>query len=438
MPPDLRRRSILIMKGSTMISPHVLRKIRRIYSDCLNCDDFESRNPDEQINESMYGSMRSLLQDLCRLAANPSNPEGLRLKPLDNLDMTVEELMALQYVQRDGKTMRLGAVVFSQFCRHRVDVVLDELFRQSSARELLDQPLAVNANPPQSLDELRHQLDEPEAQQEIGLVLMADLQQAWNGRTLRSFFMAKPNAQGFMAWWPEARLGSGTPIPTEAIPTRSGTVVNMLTRCDGDEEDGVTPYEWCAELRLEANSPWPDAVAYGMAYVFERDDEAFPVGGAEDLICAAHAVSDVDAQQVDALLHQHPDMDELIARSDIAFVWLWERRLGTARGLGAECLQAALQDLASRFPHLHTVVVNMKPSQFNDWGEGIDPPGIVIAKQDAIDALHAHVGELRLDDIVHGEVRMIVANRDPDPEELAQEAARAEAKRLMGKTVRRC
>jgi hypothetical protein len=178
---------------------------------------------------------------------------------------------------------------------------------------------------------------------------------------------------------------------------------------------------------------WPDAVAYGMAYVFERDATGLPVGTVDDMVCASDAVSDVDVQQIDALLAQHGDMPEIIQGSDLAMVWLWERRLGSERGLGAECLFAALRDLSARFGHLHTVAVNMKPAQFNDWEEGIDPPGIVVAKQEAIDALHSHIDALRPGDIVDGETRLFVANRDPDAGSAAETVARAAARRSIRK-----
>ncbi|MBK4737622.1 hypothetical protein [Noviherbaspirillum pedocola] len=416
-----------------MISSHVLSKIRRIYAGCLKFDDFESSCADEEVNTAMYGSMRGLLRDLCRLAANPSNPEGLRLPPLNNLGMTLHELMQLPYVQRDGKTMRLGAVVFSQFCRHRVAMLLEELFITCSAEELIGAALPVHAEAAHSIDELRHQLYEPTAQQEIGTILMTDLQQAWGARTLRSFFMAQPNAQGYMAWWPQAKVGSGMALPTHAVRTPSGTVSMTLTRCTEDASDPVAAHEWCAELRVEADAVWPDAVAYGMAYVFERDAAGLPLGTVDDMVCASDAVSDVDVQQVDALLAQHGDMPEVIQGSDIAMVWLWERRLGSERGLGAECLLAALRDLSARFPHLHTVAVNMKPAQFNDWEEGIDPPGIVVAKQEAIDALHSHIDALQPGDVVGGETRLFVANRDPDAGSAAETVARAAARRSIRK-----
>jgi hypothetical protein len=433
MPPDLRRCAILIKKGSTMIAPHVLSKIRRIYAGCLKFDDFESSCADEEVNTAMYGSMRGLLRDLCRLAANPSNPEGLRLPPLNNLGMTLHELMQLPYVQRDGKTMRLGAVVFSQFCRHRVAMVLEELFLTCTAEELIGNALPVHADAAHSLDELRQQLQEPNTQQEIGTILMADLQQAWGARTLRSFFMAQPNAQGYMAWWPEAKVGSGTALPTRSTRTPDGTVSIALTRCTVEEGGPVSAYEWCAELRVEAEAMWPDAVAYGMAYVFERDAVGLPLGTVDDMVCASDAVSDVDVQQINALAAQHGDLPEVIQGSDLALVWLWERRLGSERGLGALCLRTALRDLSARFSHLHTVAINMKPAQFNDWEEGIDPPAIVVAKQEAIDALHSHIEALQLGDIVGGEVRLFVANRDPDADAAAEAVAHAAARRSIRK-----
>lgn len=418
-----------------MISHRVLDRIRSIYADCLRFDDFESRNADSEADKALYGSLRSLLQDLCKLAATSSNSAGVRLPPLTNLDMTLREFMTMPYVQRDGRAMTLGAVLFAQFCRNRVSMVLEEMFLLSTEAELIDQALPVQGIAAHTLDELRQHLAEPAAQREIALALMADLEQAWCRRTLRSFFMAQANAQGYMAWWPESKIGNGKLLPTAAIATASGTVQNAVTRCeaqqDEQQQERVAAYEWCAELRGNPASAAPDAIAYGMAYVFERDSEGLPLGTVDDLVCASDAVSDVDVLQVDAMLAQHGDTPEIILGSDLAFVWLWERRLGSARGLGAECLKAALQDLVARFPAIRTLAINMKPAQFKSWDEGEDPPGIVLAKQEAIDAVHAYIGQARLDDIVRGEVRLIVSNQDPDADRAAQVVAQAAARRLI-------
>jgi hypothetical protein len=232
-------------------------------------------------------------------------------------------------------------------------------------------------------------------------------------------------------------VGEGTALASHAIPTPSGTVVNALTRCNPDDADAVVAHEWCAELRVVPGTARPDAIAYGMAYTFARDAEGCPLGTVDDLVCASDVVSDVDVLQVDALLEQHPDTPERIAGSDLAFVWLWERAIDSQPGLGAECLKAALNDLASRFPRLHTVAINMKPAQFKCWDGGEDPPAISLAKQEAIDALQQHIDSLRLGDIVNGEVRLIVSNTDPDPDKAAQLVARAAARRLLRQVGRR-
>jgi hypothetical protein len=420
-----------------MISPCVLQKIRAIYANYLSFDDFESQDPDPEVDRVLYGSMRTLIQDLCRVAARPTNSEGLRLPPLTDLDMTLHQFMTLPYVQRDGRSMTLGAVVFAQFCRNRVATVIEELFLVCAEKDLLSHAPTAAGNAPASIDELRHQLDQASVRQQLDHIFMTELEQAWSARTLRSFFMTEPNAQGYMAWWPEARVGEGTALASHAIPTPSGTVVNALTRCNPDDADAVVAHEWCAELRVVPGTARPDAIAYGMAYTFARDAEGCPLGTVDDLVCASDVVSDVDVLQVDALLEQHPDTPERIAGSDLAFVWLWERAIDSQPGLGAECLKAALNDLASRFPRLHTVAINMKPAQFKCWDGGEDPPAISLAKQEAIDALQQHIDSLRLGDIVNGEVRLIVSNTDPDPDKAAQLVARAAARRLLRQVGRR-
>ena len=134
-------------------------------------------------------------------------------------------------------------------------------------------------------------------------------------------------------------------------------------RYPDDEETHVRAYEWCAELREAAASELPDAVAYGMAYCFERTD-GMPVAGKWDLMTAADYLADVDLLQVNAFFEQHQDAEALIEAGDLAFVWLWERRSGARAGAGQACLRAALTDLRRRLRQIRTVVVDLKPYQF--------------------------------------------------------------------------
>jgi len=80
----------------------------------------------------------------------------------------------------------------------------------------------------------------------------------------------------------------------------------------------------------------------------------------------------------------------------LAFVWLWERREGTAKGFGAKCLVAAVDDLKRRFRRVKTVILDARPAQFADWGSELEPPMVVIQKRTAVDSLVSYIESLPL------------------------------------------
>jgi len=130
-----------------------------------------------------------------------------------------------------------------------------------------------------------------------------------------------------------------------------------------------------AKLTL-AGASQHGAAACGMVYVFDRV-KGTPTGDKDDLIFAADSMADDDVLQVQSFLDEHEDSSQVIDQSDLAFVWLWERREGTAKGLGATCLVAAVDDLKRRFRRVKTVILDARPAQFADWGSELEPPMVV-------------------------------------------------------------
>jgi hypothetical protein len=74
----------------------------------------------------------------------------------------------------------------------------------------------------------------------------------------------------------------------------------------------VRACEWAAELRADSSQALPNAAAYGMAYVFDRDETGTPYGGMDDLVAAADSVADTEVLQVGAFFDQHEDAEELL------------------------------------------------------------------------------------------------------------------------------
>jgi hypothetical protein len=158
----------------------------------------------------------------------------------------------------------------------------------------------------------------------------------------------------------------------------------------------------------------PDAVAYGMAYRFDRE-EGLPVGGKSGLITAADGLADVDLLQVSAFLEQHVDAETLMDEGDLAFVWLWERRSDASAGAGRACLLAALGDLSRRLRNIRTVVVDLKPYQYVVTDAAGMPATVHIEKLEALDQLQTFVEGLRLGELVKGCCRYIVDREGDDP-----------------------
>jgi hypothetical protein len=91
-----------------------------------------------------------------------------------------------------------------------------------------------------------------------------------------------------------------------------------------------------------------------MVYVLPREG-GYADCTASDLRWASDAVADADVAQMMAFLQQTPDVPDLLNRGDLCFIWLWERREGTERGirgsmsrLSAHRAQKAIQKLKNR------------------------------------------------------------------------------------------
>ncbi|EHR72086.1 hypothetical protein BurJ1DRAFT_3277 [Burkholderiales bacterium JOSHI_001] len=262
--------------------------------------------------------------------------------------------------------------------------------------------------------DFNQEVNDPADQAALADALMGVLKSKLGQRTIRSFFTVDAANNGYRLWDAQMRApkDSGTALPRHFIPTGTGGVTVDMMRYADEEETHVRAYEWCAELREEKSSSLPDAVAYGMAYCFDRRG-GIPVGGKWDLMTAADYLADVDLLQVNAFFDQHWDAEALIAAGDLAFVWLWERRSGARPGAGQECLRAAVTDLCRRQRRIRTVIVDLKPYQYVVSDGSLMPTTVHIDKLEAVDRLQSFVDGLRLDQLVKGHCRYIV-NRDGD------------------------
>lgn len=248
-------------------------------------------------------------------------------------------------------------------------------------------------------------------------------------RTLLSFFIRSPIAGKFSMWGPWATTGAGRKLPTRVIECDGYSVSVEVARYE-DVECDVLAYEWEATLTV-AGASQPDAAAVGMVYVFERED-GVAVGGLEDLVIAADAMADSDVIQAKAFITQYDDAADVIETNDLCFVWLWDRRGGAAKGLGAKCLAAALQDLRRRFKKVRTVVFDARPGQFSNWTSAVDPPMVAVEKQTAVENLVGYIRSLDL----NFDVRTIFARSDDSQREAVVAYSQAMDKRSRGQNDR--
>ena len=230
---------------------------------------------------------------------------------------------------------------------------------------------------------------------------------ALKDRTLLSFFV-KPTPPGeFVMWGPRASSGQGRKLPKRVIAGDSYSVEVKVSRYE--EVDGpVTAYEWQATLTVAGGSA-PDAAACGMVYVFDRANGE-PTGDLDDLVMAADSMTDDDVLQVKSFIRQHPDASEIIENSDLCFVWIWEKRGGAPKGLGAKCLIAGLADLRRRFKKVRTAIFDVRPTQFVDWTAELEPPAVAVEKQTAIENLVQYIESVPVNYTVR-----VIFNRSKDP-----------------------
>jgi len=398
-----------------MIGPTLRERLVAVYSNWLDQDDFGVQFIDGLQRGDCVTSVRQFLEELVRAVSAPSAVVE-RPAALEHTDSTFGQLLGSTLVPPGGPPVLVETIARQVLCLQVVPMLLSETFgfqgeidhgAQIRARMLTESGC-------KDPDVFTRWLDDPAHHAGLADTLMQVLKSKLAQRTIRSFFTLGVASNGYRRWAPEMRASqdAGTPLARHIAHTNAGGVSIDVMRYADDQEVPVRAYEWCAELREDASSETPDAVAYGMAYVFERED-GVPMGGKWELLTAADFFADVDLMQVNAFFEQHPDAETLIDAGDLAFVWLWERRCGVRPGAGWACLEAALTDLRRRLRRIRTAVIDLKPYQYV-VSDGAGMPGALhIEKLEAVDRLQAFVDGLHLDEMLKGHCRFIV-NRDED------------------------
>lgn len=403
-----------------MIGQALRDRLIAVYETWLEQDDLGRRYVGVCDPQSDHGatSVRQLLEELVR---SSSGQKAMFERPaaLDHPDSTLLQLFSSPLVLRTGPRGLVEAVALQALCLQVIPRLLFEAHQHPGPIDHDLQPGAGLLAQRQS-DEARAAMpciDDPADRAELADSLMKVLKAQLGHRPIRSFFTVEVAANGYRLWQPHLRAAkdAGTSLARRIVPTSAGSVSVDVLRYPHQEQCTVRAYEWCAELREQASSEWPDEVAYGMAYRFDRE-EGLPVGGKSDLMIAADGLADVDLLQVSAFLEQHDDAEALMEEGDLAFVWLWERRSDARAGAGQACLLAALGDLCRRLRDIRTVVVDLKPYQYVVTDGAAMPATVHIEKLEALDRLQTFVESLRLGEVVKGHCRYIVNREGDDPD----------------------
>lgn len=297
---------------------------------------------------------------LCQLLARPVNIQGNHFVPADQIAYS-----GLCFAHVPG----LVRAAVEQVMWEDGEVGFKELLKSAGVKKL---------------DELIRRIAPGFVTADLAHGLLPILHEKAGGRALRDFFIANTRTDGFWLWHPDIPSGIGVPLPPHNITTMHGTVTVEVANYKAEvPTDLVAAYEWNAALHQQPGATTPDAIATGMVYRAVRD-AGFPLCSMSDLRWTADAASDTDVANMMAFLEQTPDAEELLVEGDLCFLWLWERKEGSQKGLGVECLLAALSDLKKRFRTLKTLVVFVRPGQFRAWGESV-PAAIELEQQEAIE-----------------------------------------------------
>lgn len=313
---------------------------------------------------SLAPSIRDFIQDVVarhQLAAQTGSRSPLR-PDFTDLTMKFSDFQKLGF-DVNGRTEVIASMLRNDFCTATVAPLAREVAVERDESPALEQAFAeVGAD---SWETWGEGMARPDCVEKVSAVLSETMTRTLANRTLLSFFIRPPKVAQFSLVEAKSYSGLGRQLATH-VTTHDEYSVEIRVARYNEVVCAVTAYEWMATLTL-AGASQNDAAACGMVYVFDRV-KGTPTGDKDDLIFAADSLADDDVLQAQSFLDQHEDSSQVIEQSDLAFVWLWERREGTAKGLGAKCLVAAVEDLKRRFRRVKTVILDARPAQFADWG----------------------------------------------------------------------
>lgn len=391
-----------------------------LFRDWVTADSFGySHSKGHPESGEPFTSVRQLLQLL--FGSPVGTHEGFSLPQVHDLNIPLNAVLKMTVHSASDAPKPVEYYVYSGICFANMPALLYEVSCHSpSDNGAAEFNAMLGASPFKTWRELSTAILHGPVTATISHSLLNIFREMNGTRTALSFFMTQAMENGYQSWGSNASaLWTGKLLKQHDVQVADGLVeIKVSSYVDSIDGDSVCAYEWNAELRKTAGSTDPDAIAYGMVYKFRRAN-GWPLGSLTDLAWAADAIADADVSQVAAFIDQHPDAAAAVEEGDICFVWLWERKNGSQKGIGAQCMLAAIKDMKKRFPAIKTIVISVNPSQFVRWNEPCDPPQVQLEKHEAIDKVACAIESLSLDKIIHGEVHLIIEKPMSEREVLA-------------------
>lgn len=305
-----------------------------------------------------------------------------------NLDMKVKDFFDILASLPKGEVVSLGQLfrrdVVPGVASGALEHVLDDYRLDDGDKRLLSQILAESGS--KSADELhRKLLGSVDAMSAIESFVQEVVTREVGESSLKSLFYKRSRENGFLTYGTWAWSSWGEEDKVTELETERGRVT--LTTSEYYVEDSeVQAHEWKAELHSSGEESKFLAAAVGMVYKLPRSNGEATVGLGE-VLDASDSVADTDILQMSAFINQHADAEDLVRRSNLCFIWIWERSKVSERGDGTLCMVQALASLKARFGPLTTVVVNIVAEQMLPCGPFGEPAAIAAARVDALDKL---------------------------------------------------
>lgn len=396
-------------EAAAIVGYQLWQAMREVYLDWIRQDSYGGTVQLE--HELQHMGVPSIQWLISAAAAGEVQDlyRGVNISPLPTLDMTFDEWMGAQHCLVSGQWLPYRNFVPLSLCLAHLPELLYE-----ARLHLVDSGRTDPMSDPLRWSETLERAVSGQSSFTLISALFELVEQELQHKSLWDFFRTPVAKNGYLLWSPPSLSGLGE-LKDSSFHEVDGARVGVQVSHHSHIESTVQAYEFAAELRLDAAHEAdtdPGVVLCGVAYAMQRKDQAL-ISTPEEFRQCAQMVAGDEIALVNAFFGQHRDAAQRMQAGDVAVLWLWERRQDTARGLGAQCLAAALRNLKERFPALATLVVGVLPPQYLPQLTELEPPQMQVARIEACEELEQFISGLELGRHFGGEVRLVRASPGP-------------------------